>query len=449
MRLWQDARSLFAAGILIQIALFGLLMGDAPRVNVPLFLVCFTTAFLAYILAVCARHTCSLRTILLFGALFRLTVLVIPPSLSDDIYRYVWDGAIQNVGTNPYSYAPDDVPADTAGRMGVDKEKINHPHLHTIYPPVAQLFFRVVTFFHASTWSIKVGILIADLLAAWFIIGLLRVFDLDPRAVLLYFWNPLLLVEGGMEGHIDVVGAALLVLALLYGQVSGPGRAAFVLALSALIKFLPVAFLPLLWRWSAAAEDAGPIGRIRAMLRPRGWVVPGMFAIVCAAFYLAYAESGVRLSGSLKTYAFNWEFNGLAFSLLRDVTGDGHVARLLIGGAFACAVLGITLSGLPALAGMFALLLIFLFLTPTLHPWYGLWIVPFLPFYPYKPAVALTGSVASAHHVLISYEATGVWEESPWIPWVVWGIPGLVAVVSALLSRRGNRKGVPLKRHAL
>ena len=234
MRLWQDARSLFAAGILIQIALFGLLMGDAPRVNVPLFLVCFTTAFLAYILAVCARHTCSLRTILLFGALFRLTVLVIPPSLSDDIYRYVWDGAIQNVGTNPYSYAPDDVPADTAGRMGVDKEKINHPHLHTIYPPVAQLFFscrNVFSRIHLVHQGRHSDSRLTCRLVHHRVASRLR-----PRPTC----RVALLLESAPFGrrrdgrpHRTWWVLHFWWLALLYGQVSGPGRAAFVLALSA------------------------------------------------------------------------------------------------------------------------------------------------------------------------------------------------------------------------
>jgi hypothetical protein len=439
MRSLKGARRLIAAGVLIEAALFGLFLCDSPRANIPVFFLCYTTAFLAYVVAIGARSSVSLRTVVLFGVLFRLTVLMVPPSLSDDIHRYVWDGSVQNLGINPYLYAPDDVPEDKASRIGVGRDRINHSHLHTIYPPVAQLFFRLATYSHASAWSVKVGILLADFFAAWFIVGLLRVFDLDQRSVLLYFWNPLLLVEGGIEGHIDVVGAAFVVLALLYGQVSGPGRAAFALAFAALTKLVPVAVLPVLWRWSTAGEDAGVMGRVRAMLRPRGWIVPGIFLIVCGAFYGAYSKPGVGLLGSFTTYVVDWEFNGLLFGVLRDLMGHGHVVRLLLGGVFVLVVIGVTLSGLPALAGMFTLFLVFLFLTPTLHPWYALWIVPFLPFYPYKPAIALTGSIASAHHVLISYEATGVWAESPWIPWFVWGLPASIAGWSFLRQRRKKR----------
>ncbi len=435
---------LLVAGVLIQAAFLVLLLGQDLRANIPLFLGCYAVAFLAYAVAIGARTDVSFRSILLFGIAFRLTTLVTPPSLSDDIYRYVWDGAVQNAGVNPYAHTPDKMPTIPSVRAEALRGRINHSHLHTIYPPAAQLFFRIATAFHDSVWSIKVGTLFADLLTAWFIVGLLRAFDLEPRAFLLYWWNPLLLVEGGIEAHIDVLGLAFVMLALLYGQVSGPGRSAVALAASALTKVFPLVLLPVLWRWSTAQEDAGPIGRLKAMLLSRGWTVPCVFAAVCAGFYGFYAEAGIAPFGSLTTYVLNWDFNGLIFRILRNLTGNGLVARAVLGGLFCTAVLVVALSGVPALLGMFVLCLVYLLLTPTFHPWYGLWIVPFLPFYPYAPAIALTGSVAVAHYVLIGYDAHGVWTEEPWVAWCVWALPLAIGVLGIVR----NRKGAPLERYA-
>ncbi|MBK35268.1 MAG: hypothetical protein CME26_07015 [Gemmatimonadetes bacterium] len=430
---------ILVAGALIEGGLLGLLGAGDLRQNVYLYFFCFAVSFFSYLFAVRIRSSASLHTILLFGVLFRLTVLLIEPSLSDDIHRYVWDGAVQKAGIDPYRFPPDAIPADVAVRIEGDRTRVNHAHLPTIYPPASQLFFRIAAYPRASLWSVKVWIIVFDLLGAWFIVGLLRTYGLDQRAVLLYLWNPLLLTEGGMEGHVDVVGATVLVLCLLYGQVSGPGRAAFALALSTLVKIVPAAAFPLLWRWSTSGEDADLQRRLRAMLHPRGWVVPAVFCATCVVFYLPHILSGAGVLGSLDTYLVEWEFNGLVFGAVLNVAGDGTIARMILFGFFALFAFGLALSGVPAPSGFLALIVAYLLLSPTFYPWYALWIVPFLPFFPQAWAIALTGSAAISHHVLIEYGMVGVWRESTWVAWLVWAGPALVGLVE--WRRNTKRKG--------
>ena len=62
------------------------------------------------------------------------------PMLSDDVYRYVWDGRVQLEGVHPYRYAPVD-PALGTLRDAHVFPRINHPEVPTIYPPLAQSLF--------------------------------------------------------------------------------------------------------------------------------------------------------------------------------------------------------------------------------------------------------------------------------------------------------------------
>lgn len=429
-------------GVLVEVALLGTLCLGDLRASVPFFFLLYGLSFGAYVVAAFLRDHLTLKTILSFGLVFRLTALVIAPSLSDDIYRYVWDGTVQAHGVNPYTHAP-------AAATGVEAlyplvfdpayAGINHPELPTIYPPVAQIFFRFAAIFGASLWTVKVWLLVAEGLTAWFILGMLRAYEIDARALIFYLWHPLLLVEGCAEGHIDVLAIAFLVVALLYGQVSGPGRAAFALGLSAGVKMLPVAFLPLLWRWSTSPEGISPSGRVARMVAPRGWTVPLIFWLVVAGGYALYLQDGVSLLGSLGTYATAWEFNGLLFRTLSDVVG-GNVARIVLFGAFVTAGGVVALSGVPVVLGTFTIIGVFLVTTPTLHPWYALWVLPFLPFYPARPWIVFTGVVALSHHVLIDYAGEGVWAESAWVAWVIWGSTALTALLVFLTKRK---RGTP------
>src|SRR6185369_3198082 len=94
---------------------------------------------------------------LIFAALFRLSIIFFPPHLSDDIYRYIWDGRVQAAGINPYRYIPAE---DSLAQLRDDKI---YPYInrrdtaHTIYPPVAEAAFFVITRFSESVTWMKVA----------------------------------------------------------------------------------------------------------------------------------------------------------------------------------------------------------------------------------------------------------------------------------------------------
>jgi hypothetical protein len=392
------------------------LLGDLGR-NVPLFFVAYGVAFAGYVLAIGTSEGRRLSTVVIWGCVFRATLLLSEPSLSDDVYRYLWDGVVQLAGINPYLYAP------SATALGVVEQsqllsQVNHPDLPTIYPPLAQIFFRLCAWVSTETWSIRLGVCLWDCVTLVFLAGLARSYDLHPVSAMMFFWNPLVLIEGAGQGHIDLAAVSLLVIALLYIRLHGYGRASAVLALSTLTKLVPVLLLPSFWRW-AAERERGEGSLVAALFTTRAVLVPIVFTATFVAGYLPFYGVGWDVFGSLGVYAANWEFNAPVFGLLRYAGLDGESARFVLAIILTVVVITVTLSKMPPIQAAFYILGTFLVLTPTLHPWYGVWIVPFLCFYGHRGWIAMSGLVVLAYVVLIEYRVSGVWIEDDLVRWII------------------------------
>ena len=132
-------------------------------------------------------------------------MLFTAPILEDDYYRYLWDGAVTANLINPYEYSPEevlkggDVPEELlvlAEESGEIIQRINHPQIRTIYPPVAQAFFAVsyaLDSWNLTTW--KIILIIMDLATLSLIFSALGILKLPNSYLLIYWWNPLLLKE--------------------------------------------------------------------------------------------------------------------------------------------------------------------------------------------------------------------------------------------------------------
>ena len=124
----------------------------------------------------------------------RLVLLAMYPG--DDIWRYLWEGYIQNAGFNPYLVAPD---ADVLMPFRFDWwNDINHPHLPAIYPPITQLGFRLLALISPSVLLFKSAFVAADLA-----ICALLSRRFGYLATLLYAWNPLVIYSFAGGGHYD------------------------------------------------------------------------------------------------------------------------------------------------------------------------------------------------------------------------------------------------------
>src|SRR6476660_5550399 len=188
---------------------------------------------------------------LIFAALFRIAILFYPPYLSDDIYRYIWDGRVQSVGINPYRYVPAN---ESLAKLRDDKiyPNINRrDYARTIYPPVAEgAFFLTTRFSESVTWmkAVMVG---CEAITVWALIQLLVSFGFARQRVLIYAWHPLIVWEFAGSGHLDALALAFIALALLARRKNADSLTAVLLAGATCVKLFPAVLFPALYRrWS-------------------------------------------------------------------------------------------------------------------------------------------------------------------------------------------------------
>lgn len=383
----------------------------------------FAGAFAVY--AAAARHvgkersSLSLRTVWAIAIGMRLALLPLSPELSDDFNRYLWDGHVQLSGTNPYIYAPDASELDGL-RTGFG-ERVNNPTVPTIYPPFAQVAFLLIALAGSSIVAMKLLWLTCDLATAWVLVRIARDTGRDEgRTLLLYAWAPLLLVEVAMSGHMEPLGLLMMAVAIwasgkhAYRALSGAA-----LALAALVKFAPAAALPVL-------------------ARRFGWKPLAAFVATIVLLYAPYALAGPGLFTGLLTYSEHWWFMKGLFAFLEWLAQDPLVARRLA----AIVVLGVvgwtTWRSFELERALLWILGIGMIVTPTLHPWYVLWMLPMAALRTSRPWILLSGLVFIGYFGLGSYQNTGEWAQPGLARAALW-IPFFIAL--AFDGWRAHRRG--------
>jgi alpha-1,6-mannosyltransferase len=199
--------------------------------------------------------------ILGFAGLLRLMVVVFPPFLSNDMYRYIWDGWVQAAGINPYRYVPTDPHLAFLRDVTVFPNINRANYAHTIYPPAAQMIFFIASSIGRflaipPVLAMKLGMLALEGIGIWAMIRLLDHAGLPRARILIYAWNPVPVWEFAGSSHVDAIAICFIALALLAICQGKRGWGAATLAAAVLTKFLPVILLPALWRrwdWKFAA----------------------------------------------------------------------------------------------------------------------------------------------------------------------------------------------------
>jgi hypothetical protein len=419
MRMIGNARhnkELVALGCLLEFGLVILLAATGiDRASYPLE-VFFWLPFLVYLFAIwrisrtdgtaAPRQTGAI--ILFFALLFHATLLLSSSPLSNDIYRYHWDGKILNQGLNPYAYSPD---SDLLSPLRDSNwERVMNKDVRTMYPPLSEVIFAAAYSVSPSILPLKVFSISFNLLAMGGLILVLRQLGIDVRYSIVYAWSPLATIEFANSGHIDSLAVLLTLLSFLALLRKRMALSAAALALAVLSKIYPLLFAPLFFpRWGK-----------------KGTVI---FAAVIAIFYLPFLGAGTDLLQGSSYFVEQGLFNGSIFPLL--LAGIERilwrpealrVAKLLVVLAFICVLAFLSArlnlheeNDLRLWKYSFWVTGAFLLLTPTLHPWYLTWVLPFLCFFRSPGWVLLTGTVILARSVYIGFEATGVWREIEWI----------------------------------
>jgi len=363
------------------------------------------------------------------------------PGADDDIHRYVWDGRLQRLGYNPYVIVPSD-PAVSALHTP-ETRSLNNANLPTPYPPGAELFFRAMTAIQESTFVLKVAFVLCDLAIAFVLLDVLRRIGRPAHLVLAFVWNPLLAIEVAGSGHIDIVGALLLVMPLAALARNWRTIAAVMFALAVAVKFLPIVLVPLYWKRVRIREAT-------------------IAAVVGALLYVPFLNHGRIPLGSLATYVTGFRFNGPVFALLHQVAPPQLLAGFAVLAGLATAIwirrrkrtltteatelhrgdatespLG-TSAAFEAFAWPMAASL---FCAPVVFPWYLLWLLPFLMSASTWLIIVWTVSIIPTYVMWHLSKVTGTWGTLPvWVMVVEYGCVAAAAAVLTLRSRHPKTK---------
>jgi hypothetical protein len=309
--------------------------------------------------------------------------LLAAPRTSDDAYRYVWDGRVQAAGTSPYAHTPDD-PAlrrlrdqvlfphgdgctawDERRTAAGDCTRINRPAVHTVYPPVAEVWFLAE---HPFGDGIR-GVQVAGALLAVATTGVLLAVGGRSRRAALWGWCPGVAVWAVNDAHVDTLGALLMTAGLGCAARRRVGAGGALLGAAVATKLLPALALP------------GVLSGLLSRRPGKGDLMPVAAALgTFVAVYLPYlAVSGVGVLGYLPGYLREegYEQGHLErFGLLRLVLPDRWApwAAALV---LAAVVLRVLRHGDPARPWQGALLVTgtALLLVAPSYPWYGLLVV--------------------------------------------------------------------------
>lgn len=432
------------------------LLALQPELRLAVPLLAGVTAAMAMLLACLlylgekGRIALSRQVIIIVALAMRLLFLFSPPQLSDDLYRYLWDGLNLLNGINPYAAAPARLAPPP--ELAVLHAQINHPQYVTIYPPVAQLLFAGGAALGGTLTGLKGLLVTLDMGLCALLLVMMKRLELPLWRAALYAWHPLPVLEIAGSGHVDGAGLTLLMASfclLLRGRGTKAADKAkcwpialsgLLLAAAGLVKLFPFALVPVAWLLT-------PKGR-------RTVFIAGFLGGV-ALLILPFMPHLKNMGATLGAYARNWEFAGFAFTSLRSLSGSGAVARLLLAGVLLviAATLIFRLAGRinessspveqerHALRSCYGIALALLMLTPTLQPWYALCLAVFLPFCAGPAGLLLCWAVFLTYQVQIPYFSTGKWIESPWVTAAVFLAPLLAGGVG-LISRPAVRQRI-------
>lgn len=347
--------------------------------------------------------------------LLRLPFLFSDPALSDDIYRYVWDGRVQHQGINPYRYPPQ--APQLRHLRDRAYENVNNKDLPTIYPPLMQLVFAASTAVSERAMWMKGIFVLADLFLIGILTRLIEAMDLDPTRALIYAWNPLVVVEIAGSGHNDVLALAFLISA--HGAILHKRDILSIcfLAASGLTKLMGFILAPLFARW----------------VRPAAWLSLPALALVVSLPYLGVGSEAFL---GLLAYGARWRANDSLFHILFLVTGSLDVAKAIAAGLFAGLLAVLILRKVPPLRGCYLAIGAILLLAATVHPWYLVWIVPYLCIYPNPGWLLLTGTVVLSYHAPFLSPPGERWAEQGLYKLLEYGPFFAIQAVWALSPRR-------------
>ena len=349
----------------------------------------------------------NFRFLLGLGIIFRLVFLFIEPNLSQDFYRFIWDGHLVANGDNPYLYTPDDlmknmvsiIPNADVLYEGMGSLSARH---YSNYPPLNQLLFALAAFIggksmFGSLLVLRSTIILADIGVFYFGRRLLKNLNKSPHLIFWYFLNPLVIVELTGNLHFEGVMLFFFILSMFLLSINKWKVAAVVMACSISVKLVPLLFLPLFFKYLGWKKSI---------------VFYSIIGITSVVLFLPFntPEFIDNYTKTISLWFSNFEFNSSIYNIAKKIAIHfdakpwefikeyGKITPILTIATVAL------FTFLPkkydlnrVLWSMMWVMTIYYFISTTVHPWYPIFLVLLSIFTTYRYAIIWSAAIVLSY----------------------------------------------------
>ena len=330
----------------------------------------------------------NFKFLVVISVLFRLVFLFAIPNLSQDFFRFIWDGRMILEGLNPYISTPEsfisigEFPIEQAKELYVGMGALNGSHF-TNYPPLNQLCFAIAGLFAGksilgSAIVMRLLIITADIGTLYFGKKLLEKLNIPIHNIFWYILNPFIIIELTGNLHFESVMIFFLVWSLYLLHAGKWKYAAVVFALSVSVKLIPLIFLPLFYQWFMKNKEVSTTLNLTKLIAFYSIVV----MVTVLLFIPFYADEFINnYAQSVALWFNNFEFNASIYYVVREL---GYLFRgwneiAVIGKIIPAIVILFVLimtffkknkTTIELITGMLLVLSFYYFTSTTVHPWY-------------------------------------------------------------------------------
>ena len=331
--------------------------------------------------------TSSISYLIGFAILFRIIFLFSTPNLSQDFYRFIWDGRMILEGFNPYLSLPETFikqgiqPIYEAQQLYTGMGELNGGH-YTNYPPINQLCFLIAALFSGKSifgaiLVLKAIIITADLGILHLGTKLLKSVNLPIKNIFWYALNPFIIIEMTGNLHFEPVMIFFLIWSLYKLHKQQWICSAILLACSILVKLIPLLLLPLFYQWFVKKEQ----NWLNGFKKLGVFYTITLFTTV--VFFLPFYTNDFieNFGSSISLWFVNFEFNASFYYIFREIgymfRGYNEIAIIGKITAFLTILFLIIITCYKKQDSMIQLITVLLFglcfyyfMATTVHPWY-------------------------------------------------------------------------------
>jgi Gpi18-like mannosyltransferase len=368
----------------------------------------------------------NLKLLLALSILFRLIFLFAIPNLSQDFYRFIWDGRMILEAINPYESLPEtfiekeNYPINQAIDLYDGMGSLNGSH-YTNYPPINQLSFVMAAIFAKTSilWSVvvmRLQIILADIGIIYIGKKILERLNIPLHHIFLYALNPFIIIELTGNLHFEAVMLFFLVWSLYLLLQKKWIWSAFIFGLSVSVKLIPLLFIPLFYQWFTKDEKRKGILNFFSF----GAIIIGINMLL----FLPFLSSNLldNYLSSVGLWFQNFEFNASVYYIAREIgylfRGWNEIAIIgkilpIITVVFIVVISFFRKNNSPQqlFTAMLLGLTFYYFMATTVHPWYIASLVLLSVFTKYK--YPIVWSIV----IILSYQAyaNNPWQENLWL----------------------------------